>query len=104
MVLSNAMVPAAWLGSYSDGLDEPEQRLTRQHVVACWRDPMPRSEVVLQVLVASPSDVQAERDALEEAIRRLNIAWSANLGVRLELVSWDTHAYPGFGTDPQAVI
>jgi hypothetical protein len=65
---------------------------------------MPRSEIVLQVLVASPNDVAEERALLEEVVRELNITWSKNLGIRLELVKWETHAYPGIGTDPQAVI
>ncbi len=30
--------------------------------------------------------------------------WSRDLGIRLDLVRWETHAYPGFGDDPQSVI
>jgi hypothetical protein len=41
---------------------------------------------------------------LEEVIRELNTAWARDLGIRLELVRWETHAYPSFGDDPQAVI
>lgn len=37
-------------------------------------------------------------------IRELNTTWSRDLGVRLELVRWETHAYPSFGEDAQAVI
>ena len=35
-------------------------------------------------------------DVLEE--------WARELGIRLELVRWETHAYPSFGEDPQSVI
>lgn len=65
---------------------------------------MPRTEHVLTIFVASPSDVGDERTRLEEVIRELNITWSRTLGVRLELVRWETHAYPGKGDDAQDVI
>ncbi len=65
---------------------------------------MPRQEYVLSVFVASPSDVGDERTKLEEVIRELNITWSRELGLRLDLVRWETHAFPGAGDDAQAVI
>ncbi len=65
---------------------------------------MPRKEQVFSVFVASPGDVQEERESLEEIVREMNISWSRELGIRLELVRWETHAYPGIAEDPQAVI
>ena len=65
---------------------------------------MPRQEQIFSVLVASPSDVQDERQSLEEIIQELNITWSRELGIRLELVRWETHAYPGISDDAQEVI
>lgn len=65
---------------------------------------MARQETILSVFVASPSDVDEERNRLEEVIRELNTAWARELGIRLDLVRWETHAYPGFGEDPQSVI
>lgn len=65
---------------------------------------MARQEHVLTVFVASPSDVDDERGKLEDVIRELNIAWSRELGIRLDLVRWETHAYPGMGVDAQDVI
>lgn len=65
---------------------------------------MPRAETVLQVFVASPSDVAAERSILAEVISELNTLWSSKFGVRLETVRWETHAFPAFGTDAQDVI
>ncbi|MBL8870504.1 MAG: hypothetical protein JNK90_11965 [Planctomycetaceae bacterium] len=65
---------------------------------------MARQETILSVFVASPSDVDEERNRLEEVIRELNTAWSRELGVRLDLIRWETHAYPSFGEDAQAVI
>ena len=65
---------------------------------------MPRDERVLVVLAASPSDMASERDVLEEVIRELNLTWSRKLGIRLDLVRWETHGYPGFGVDAQDVL
>ncbi len=65
---------------------------------------MPRNERVLIVLVASPSDLEEERNSLEDVIRELNHTWSRTFGLRLELVKWETHGYPGFGSDPQDVL
>lgn len=65
---------------------------------------MARQETVLSVFVASPTDVDDERARLEEVIHELNVAWARTLGIRLELIRWETHASPGFGSSPQAVI
>jgi hypothetical protein len=65
---------------------------------------MPRTEQLLVVFVASPADLEPERNRLEEVIRELNIAWSRTLGLRLELVRWETHGYPGLAEDAQAVL
>jgi hypothetical protein len=63
-----------------------------------------RQEHVLSVFVASPGDVEAERGKLEDVIRELNHTWSRELGIRLDLVRWETHAYPSFGINAQDVI
>lgn len=65
---------------------------------------MPRSEQAIVVLVASPSDLEPERTQLEQVIRELNLSWSKTLGLRFELVRWETHGYPGVGHDPQDVL
>lgn len=64
---------------------------------------MAKQVSVLSVFVASPEDVADERECLEGAIRELNLQWTSRC-VRLELVRWETHAYPGVGSDPQEVI
>lgn len=65
---------------------------------------MPRHEKVMSVFVASPSDVGDERAKLEEVIREINETRSRELGLRLELVRWETHAFPDISDDAQAVI
>jgi hypothetical protein len=64
---------------------------------------MAKQVSVLSVFVASPDDVADERECLEGVIRELNLQWTSRC-VRLELVRWETHVYPGVGSDPQQVI
>ena len=65
---------------------------------------MARQVTVLRVFVASPGDVEEERNCLENVTRELNLVWVANLGIQLELVKWETHAYPDFRNHAQSVI
>jgi Domain of unknown function (DUF4062) len=65
---------------------------------------MPKNITIISVFVASPSDVQDERNLLEGLIAELNMIWSASLGIRFELIRWETHVHPSFGNDPQSVI
>jgi Domain of unknown function (DUF4062) len=51
---------------------------------------------LLRIVVASSGDVQAERDALAAVVEELNHGLCQKRGLRLELVRWETDAYPGF--------
>ena len=60
---------------------------------------------ILKVVVASPGDVQAERDTLEKVVAELNRGIAADRDLRLELARWETDTYPGFHVDgPQGLI
>ena len=60
---------------------------------------------VLRIVVASPSDVKAERDLLPNVIQELNRGVAADRGLSLELSRWETDAYPGFHPEgPQGLI
>jgi CRISPR/Cas system CSM-associated protein Csm2 small subunit len=68
---------------------------------------MPRPVQQLTVFVASPGDVEPERARVENAVREVNLnllSSSQDSIIQLALVRWETHAYPSFGQDPQAVI
>lgn len=58
---------------------------------------------VIPVMIASPGDVEAERDIIRKVIARWNAvnAWSSK--VVLEPVSWDTHMAPGVGRPQQRI-
>lgn len=65
---------------------------------------MPKTHTVLQVFVASPSDVGEERSALDGVIAELNATWSTKLGIAFDIIKWETHVRPGFSVDAQAVV
>jgi Domain of unknown function (DUF4062) len=54
---------------------------------------------VLRIVVASPGDVQAERNAVEDVARDLNRATAKDRGLRVEVSRWETDAFPGFHAD-----
>ena len=59
----------------------------------------------LRIVVASPSDVKAERDLLPNVIEELNRGVAADRGLSLVLSRWETDAYPGFHPEgPQGLI
>lgn len=64
---------------------------------------MSYSAIVYRVLIASPSDVQEERQVIPAAIHDWNNQHSVGKGIVLLPVMWETHAAPMLGR-PQEVI
>ena len=61
---------------------------------------------IVRVFVASPGDVIRERESLAGIVNELNRTLSAllpGINIRLELVRWETNAFPAMGR-PQGVI
>lgn len=65
---------------------------------------MAYKSTVYQILIASPSDVVAERKAIPEVIYSWNAVNSNTLKVVLLPVMWETHSTPEIGDRPQAII
>jgi hypothetical protein len=60
---------------------------------------------ILRIVVASPGDVKGEREIASAVAEELNKSLSADRGLRLDIVSWETDAHPGFHPDgPQGLI
>jgi hypothetical protein len=60
---------------------------------------------ILRIVVASPSDVQPERDLLPDVIEELNRGIADERGFHLVLSRWETDAHPGFHSEgPQGLI
>ena len=58
----------------------------------------------VRLFLASPGDVQSERKQIDKIVTELNLGVAAQRNLIVELVKWETHAWPGFGRDAQAVI
>jgi Domain of unknown function (DUF4062) len=59
---------------------------------------------LIRVFLASPGDVALEREAARRVIDETQRTVAPALGIRIEIVGWDTHAFPAFGGDPQSLI
>ena len=57
---------------------------------------MPTNLTALRVFVASPGDVPAERDALEQIAAEVNRDTARPNGLHLDLWKWEIDACPGF--------
>ncbi len=66
---------------------------------------MPHTLTHLRVVLASPKDVRAERDAFAGLIDQVNEDTARPAGCELELYRWETDASPGFHPNgPQGLI
>lgn len=60
---------------------------------------------ILRVVVASPSDVLAERNVLVEVAEELNRGIARDRALHIDISRWETDAYPGFHVEgPQGLI
>jgi len=60
---------------------------------------------LLRIVVASPGDVQSERDCVESVATELNRGLADVLGVRFDVGRWETDSFPGFNqAGPQGQI
>lgn len=65
---------------------------------------MAQSVTLVTVFVASPSDVREERDAIERAVKELNLTIAPSRNARVEVVRWETYVRPSVASDPQSAI
>jgi len=54
---------------------------------------------ILRVVVASPGDVAAEREAVVRAAEEVNRNLGRDRGLMLEVYRWETEVRPGFHVD-----
>jgi hypothetical protein len=58
----------------------------------------------LRIFVASPGDVDKERDIVSVVVQELRSCIGNILDIELEVIRWGTHAWPDIGEDAQDVI
>ncbi len=59
---------------------------------------------VFKVMIASPSDVAAERNVIREIITEWNNVNADSRRTVLLSIGWETHSFPEMGNRPQAII
>lgn len=65
---------------------------------------MPFSATVFNVLIASPSDVPKEREAIAASLHEWNALHSQSTGKVLLPVMWESHSAPSMADRPQGII
>ena len=59
---------------------------------------------VLNVLIASPSDVSDERNVVEKALHDWNASHGSRSKIMLHPIRWESHSYPASGDRPQGLL
>lgn len=65
---------------------------------------MPYQAAVIDVMIASPGDVEAERQIVRDVIHEWNSINSRHQRIVLMPIAWETHSSPDSGDRPQAII
>jgi hypothetical protein len=65
---------------------------------------MAQAGMILRALIASPGDVQEERDAIADVLTTWNATHSLRRAIIIEPVRWESHAVPGLEGRPQEMI
>ncbi|WP_455245328.1 DUF4062 domain-containing protein [Petrachloros mirabilis] len=63
---------------------------------------MPSTRKIIRAFLASPGDLQEERQAIREVVDEFNESWANELGYQVELIGWE-ETVAGFGR-PQHLI
>src|SRR5690242_13371099 len=64
---------------------------------------MPRRADIIQVLIASPSDLEREREVIPRTFNRWNGGHEDD-GLRIEPIMWETSSVPELGDHPQHLL
>ena len=65
---------------------------------------MPTKITLYKIFLASPGDVKDERLIVKKVIDEINLGNYSTSGIKLELITWETHTHPSIGIDAQDVI
>lgn len=65
---------------------------------------MPYTATVLRIMIASPSDVAAERSIARDVIYQWNAMHSSRREIVLLPIGWETHSIPDLSAPPQTLI
>jgi len=83
---------------------DPARVASSAAIVSNLRGAKRRTAILINILIASPSDVSDERDVATEVIHAWNAAHLENTGIMLNPIRWETHSFPASGDRPQAIV
>lgn len=65
---------------------------------------MPKQVEHLKIFLASPGDVQTERDQARQAIEEINRTIGRDKNIHLDVIGWETDVHPSYGGDAQSLV
>jgi hypothetical protein len=66
---------------------------------------MPKQVLKYNIFLASPNDLEEERQTVAEIVKELNLTFANKNNIVLELITWETHSAPGVSqVHPQEII
>src|SRR5690349_22389526 len=106
MLRAGATGTITWLrhGCTVPGMANVRWPIITSAIVIAYISNMGDHFIKLSVFVASPNDVREERDRIQRVVEEFNLGIAKAQGLILELIRWETHAWPDIGDDAQDVI
>jgi Domain of unknown function (DUF4062) len=65
---------------------------------------MPKTVTLFRLFIASPSDVKEERMIVQKTVDELNVTFTPQANIKIEVINWEKNVYPGVGDDAQHVV
>lgn len=59
---------------------------------------MPEIVTKYKAFIASPSDLNDDRQSIDEVIRELNLTFGQQNNIVIEALKWETHSAPGISS------
>ncbi len=96
-----------WLGGRTQDIESRVQSL--REIYCALRNVggesyMANKVDMIEVMIASPSDVAAERQIVRDVIHEWNAIHAKDRGIVLMPVGWESHSSPAMGERPQEII
>lgn len=65
---------------------------------------MPSQSTTYKLFIASPSDVQEERQIVRDVVLDWNASFADSTEAMIHAIGWETHSFPDSGDSPQAIL
>jgi len=96
-----------WLGVQTSDIESRIQSLGEiyiSEITGGGGRPVSNKVDLVEVMIASPSDVAAERQIVRDVVHEWNAIHAKDRGIILMPVGWESHSSPTMGARPQEII